>query len=239
MKTNIIYQEDCIAGLKRLPDNSIDLIVTDPPYMISQPGHKLRRKGHSDITLDFGEWDHFKSEGEFFEFTESWFKECCRVLKSKGWIFIFFDKLKLGYFDLYLARKYSIKSKTVYAWLKTNAAPSFRKANWLSSSEFIWVGCKNKSRIKNYLTHKEMYNYILTPNKSIYGETIHPTEKPKNVIERFIKSSSNVGDIVLDPFIGSGTTAVVCKNLHRRYIGFESNPEYYKIAIKRIKQSNS
>lgn len=234
MKTNKIYCEDCIEGLRRIPDESIDLIVTDPPYMISQPNKKIKIAGEMDINQDFGEWDHFESENKFFEFTESWFKECCRVLKPKGWIYIFFDRQKIGFFDLILARKYEIKCKTIFAWLKSNPCPSVRKANWLSASEFIWIGCKHKSRIKNYLRHKEMYNYMITPNKAAYGETIHPTEKPKKVIERFVKASSRAGDIVLDPFMGSGTTAVVCKSLNRKYIGFESEPRYHKIALDRI-----
>lgn len=233
MKTNIIHQMDCIEGLRKLPDNSIDLIVTDPPYMISQSGKRIKIKGRINIALDFGEWDHFANEDKFFEFTEAWFRECCRVLKPKGWIYIFFSYKKLGFFDLFLAKKHGIKYKTTFAWLKTNPYPAFR-ANWLSASEFVWIGCKHSGPIKNYLGHKEMYNYMLTPNKAVYGETTHPTEKPKTVIERFIKASSSVGDIVLDPFMGSGTTAVVCKSLNRKYIGFKSNSEYHKLALARL-----
>ena len=220
-----------------MPESPEYAIVTDPPYMISQPGIKIKRKGRK-INLDFGEWDHFENESKFFEFTEAWFKECCRVLKPKGWIYIFFSIRRVGFFDLFLAKKYGLKHKTTFAWLKTNPYPAF-KANWLSASEFVWIGCKHQGKIKNYLTHKEMYNYMLTANKSSYGETIHPTEKPRSVIERFIRVSSSEGDIVLDPFMGSGTTAVVCKSLNRKYIGFESNPQYYKIALDRISETKS
>lgn len=237
MKTNIIYHEDCIKGLKKLPDDSVDLIVTDPPYMISKPGQSINIRDRIHVNLDFGSWDHFRSIDDYFQFTEQWFSECCRVLKSGGWIYIFFSQQKLGFFDMSLASKYKLKHKTTFAWLKTNPYPAFRN-NWLSASEFVWIGCKHKGTIKNYLSHKEMYNYILTPNKSSYGETSHPTEKPKIVIDRFIRSSSDEGDIVLDPFMGSGTTAVVCKNLNRRYIGFESNSNYYKIALKRVRNTN-
>jgi len=117
---NKIYCMDCLDGLKKLPDNSIDLIVTDPPYAISQKDKKFSRKSlsskswkrNTDIKLDFGVWDNFETEDEFFKFTEEWFKECVRVLKQKGWIYIFFDKQKTGYFDLILARKYGIKTKS-------------------------------------------------------------------------------------------------------------------------------
>jgi len=240
-----IYCMDCLEGLKKLDDESIDCIITDPPYAISQKGKKISRKSLSskswkcdmDIKLDFGEWDTFKDEKEYFEFTESWFKECVRVLKQKSWIYIFFDRLKIGYFDLILAPKYGIKSRTVFTWLKTNPCPSFRKVNWLSASEFVWVGSKGECKLKNFLKQSEMFNYMITPNKSIYGKTEHPTEKPEDLIRKFILVNTDKGDIVLDPFMGSGTTAVACKQLNRNFIGFEISKRYVEIANKRLAQN--
>jgi len=240
---NNIIQGDCIEELKKLPENSVDAIITDPPYMISQEGKKLSRKSLSskswkrnmDVKLDFGKWDSFKDEKEFFDFTESWFKESIRVLKPKGWIYVFFDKQKLGYFDLLLSKKYGIKPRTVFAWLKSNPCPSFRKVNWLSASEFIWVGSKGECKLKNFLKQTEMFNYMITPNKSSYGKTKHPTEKPLILIEKFVEVNTNEGDIVLDPFLGSGTTAIACLKLNRRFIGIEKEEEYVKIAKARIK----
>jgi DNA modification methylase len=244
MEINRIYNLNCLEGLRNISDNSVDLIITDPPYMISQKGKSIGRKSLSskswkrdmDIKLDFGEWDNFQSEKDFFEFTEKWFKECARVLKPKGWIYIFFDKQKTGYFDLFFGKKYGIKSRTVFVWAKSNPVPSFRKVNWLSASEFVWVGSKGESKLKNFLKQTEMHNYMVTPNKSSYGETSHPTEKPKSVINKFILTNSNEGDLILDPFIGSGTTAVCCKELKRNFIGFEISEEYCKIANKRLSQ---
>jgi len=244
METNKIYCMDCLEGLKLLPNNSVDCIITDPPYMISQAGKKISRKSLSskswkrdmDIRLDFGEWDNFDSEDTFFKFTESWFSECARVLKPKSWIYIFFDKQKMGYFDLLLSKKYGIKGRTIFVWLKSNPVPSFRKVNWLSASEFVWVGSKGECKLKNFLQQKEMFNYMVTPNKSSYGKTEHPTEKPEIIIEKFIKTSSNKNDVILDPFIGSGTTAVVCNRLGRNFIGFEINQDYIKIANRRLAQ---
>jgi DNA modification methylase len=125
----------------------------------------------------------------------------------------------------------------MFVWAKTNPTPSFRKVSWVSATEFVWVGSKGESKVKNFLTQKEMYNYALTPNKSSYGKTEHPTEKPESVIARFVKASSLEGDIVLDPFVGSGTTAVVSKKLSRSYIGIELNPKYIEIANKRINET--
>ncbi len=239
-----IENKDCLDFLKNVPNNSVDCIITDPPYMISQSGKKISRKSLSakswkrdmDIKLDFGDWDNFKDQKEFFKFTESWFKECVRVLKPKGWIYIFFDKQKTGYFDLILGPRYGVKSRTIFAWLKSNPCPSFRKVNWLSASEFIWVGSKGECKLKNFLRQNEMSNYMITPNKSAYGETKHPTEKPKELIRKFILTSTDESDTVLDCFVGSGTTAKVCKELKRNFIGCDISEEYCKIAINRLKQ---
>jgi len=236
---HIIYHGDTLKVLKTLPDESVDCIIADPPYAISQKGKKISRKGYywggKDIKLDFGEWDIFETEGDFFKFTESWFKECVRVLKQKSWIYVFFDKQKTGYFDLILAPKYEIKSRTIFVWLKTNPRPSFRKVNWISASEFIWVGSKGNCKLKNFLNQKEMFNYMLTPNKSSYGKTEHPTEKPEELIKKFILVNTNRGDLVLDPFLGSGTTMVVAEKLNRNSIGIELNSDYIEIAKKRMK----
>ena len=241
---NKIIHGDCIEELKKLPDNSVHLVVTDPPYMISQKGKSIGRKSLSskswkrnmDVKLDFGEWDNFQSEKEFFQFTELWFKECARVLKEKGWIYIFFDKQKTGYFDLFLSKKYGIKGRNIFAWIKSNPVPSFRKVNWLSASEFVWVGSKGDCKLKNFLQQKEMHNNMTTPNKSSYGKTEHPTEKPLRVIERFIKVNTIKGDLVLDCFGGSGTTALACKQLGRNYIIIEKEEKYIKIIKERLSQ---
>lgn len=239
---NKIIQGDSLEVLKTLPDESVDCIITDPPYMISQNKNISRKSLNNkhwnrgmDIKLDFGEWDKFESDSDFLEFTENWFKECARVLKSKGWIYIFFDKQKTGFFDLYLSKKYGIKSRTIFTWLKSNPVPSFRKVNWLSSSEFIWVGSKGESKLKNFKQQKEMFNYMITPNSSSYGETEHPTEKPIKLIKHLIEVNSNEGDIILDCFMGSGTTAVACLLTGRKFIGIEKDETYFKMANERIK----
>jgi len=231
-----IYNGDCLEVMKELPDESIDLIVTDPPYAISQNGKKIKRNRESNIKLDFGKWDHFKNDKDFFSFTESWFKEVARCLKDKSWVYIFFNKQKLGYFDLLLAPQFNIKSRCVFVWIKTNPTPSFRKMNWVSATEFIWVGSKGECRIKNFKLQKEMNNYFITNNKSSYGETKHPTEKPLKLLRHLIEINSNLGDTILDPFMGSGTTARACKDLGRRCIGIEISKSYCQITVERLRQ---
>jgi site-specific DNA-methyltransferase (adenine-specific) len=244
---NKIICGDVLEVLQKIPDESIDCIITDPPFMISQKGKKIIRnikhykwKRRSDIGLDFGEWDRqWSGIQEYFEWTERWFKECVRVLKNGSWIYIFFDKQKIGIFDLYLAPKYNIKSRTIFVWVKSNPVPSFRKVNWNSGTEFIWVGSKGNSKLKNFLAQKYMANYMITPNASSYKKTNHPTEKPEILLERLILVNSNPNDIILDPFCGSGTTCVVAKKLGRNYIGIDISKEYCEISEKRLERTQS
>ena len=108
-----LHEGDCIDVMKSMPDNSVDCIITDPPYNVSKEGNKIQRNyehynwdRRSDIGLDFGEWDRcWETEEDFFNFTESWFAECVRVLKESGWIYIFFGKQMTGIFDLLLSKK--------------------------------------------------------------------------------------------------------------------------------------
>ena len=248
LELNKIYNMDCLEGMKQLEDNSVDLVVTDPPFNISEKGKDIKRntlsskfhKRNSDVKKDFGEWDRLP-EIEYKNFTETWFNELQRVMKPKSWCFIFFSKERVGYFTdplKGLFQFHNFKTRTIISWHKTNPVPSFRKMNFLSSCEFIVVGSKGEGRISNFLMQKEMHNFYETPNSSVYGETKHPTEKPLELIRWLIKIGSNKGDLVLDPFVGSGTIPLACKQLGRKFIGFEISKEYCDMANKRLKQEN-
>jgi DNA modification methylase len=134
---------------------------------------------------------------------------------------------------------YGILFKNVIVWHKTNPVPSFRKRNFLNSCEFVVVGSKGESKIPNFLYQKHMHNFFETSNSAHYGKTIHPTEKPVNLISWLIKVGSNKDDTILDSFMGSGTTAVACKQLSRRYIGFEISKEYCEVAERRLSEETN
>lgn len=244
MKTNVIIQADCIEYMKTMPDNSVDAIITDPPFNISEEGKDIQRKSlpskfhkrNSNVKKDFGEWDRLP-ERNYKNFIELWFNEAQRILKPKGWIFIFFSKERVGYFTDPLDGLFNFhgfKTRTIISWHKTNPVPSFRKMNFLSSCEFIVVGSKGESRIPNFLMQKEMHNFFETPNSSSYGKTKHPTEKPEELVEHLVRIGSNEGEIIFDPFIGSGTTAIACLKLNRKFIGIEKEEEYVRICKSRI-----
>ena len=130
-----------------------------------------------------------------------------------------------------------IRTRTIFVWHKTNPVPSFRKVNYLSSCEFLYIGSKGqKGWTFNFKQQKEMHNFYETPNKSSYGVTKHPTEKPVNLIEHLLEIHSNPKDTVLDCFMGSGTTGIGCIELGRNFIGIEKDDDYYKIAKDRIKE---
>ena len=180
-----------------------------------------------------------KEEGDedFFNWVSLWFTECYRIMKQGAWIYIFFDKQKTGIFDLYLAPKLEFKSRCIYVWVKTNPTPSFRKVNWNSGTEHIWVGSKGESKLKNFKYQKYMNNYFLSPNASAYKETEHPTEKPKKLLRHLVEVNTNPSDTLIDFMAGSGTLGVICKELNRNFIGIEIEPKYYEIAKHRINQS--
>lgn len=244
MEINKIYTGDCLEVLKGVESNSVDLILADPPYNISKENDRrdrsklnspiMRRK--KELNYDFGEWDNMDRES-FLVFSDNWLKECCRVLRDGGTIISFFSKEDISYLG-WKAKEFDIRTRTVISWHKTNPVPSFRKVNYLSACEFIWVGSKGKKAWTfNFQQQKQMHNFFETGNSSGYGVTSHPTEKPETLIKWLLTIHTNEGDLVLDPFLGSGTTAVACKELGRNYIGIELNPEYVKIAEGRLRNT--
>ena len=243
---NQIINADCLDILKQLPDKSIDLVLTDPPYNISKLNdNRDRSKLNSPIlrrekplNYDFGDWDNIERQ-EFLDFTKNWLLECIRVLKNGGTIisfFIYFDISYLGW----IGRENDIRTRTIYTWHKTNSVPSFRKVNYLSACEFAWIGSKGeKSWTFNFDFQKEMHNFFETPNASAYKQTEHPTEKPISIFSKFINVHTNPNDLVLDCFSGSGTTAIACHNLKRRFICIEKDYDYWKASVERLKDAQS
>jgi DNA modification methylase len=245
MVTIKVENYNCIDFMKEMPDNSVDLIIADPPYNISKLNDNRDRsklnspimRRESPLKYDFGEWDN-KTREEFLEFTKSWLIECCRVLKNGGTIISFFNKEDISYLG-WTAKDFGIRTRTIMSWHKTNPVPSFRKVNYLSACEFLWIGSKgDKAWTFNFKQQKEMHNFFQTANKSSYGETEHPTEKPLSLIKYLMEIHSKENDLVLDPFLGGGTTAVASKMLNRNCIGIELSEEYCKIANERLTKLN-
>lgn len=239
---------DCIEEMQKFIDDGVkvDLVLTDPPYNISKLNDNrdrskmdspiMRRK--KPINYDFGTWDNMKRE-EFLNFTNDWYSLCVQLLKDGGTMISFFSKEDVNFLG-WIGKSYGMRTRTIFTWHKTNPVPSFRKVNYLSSCEYAWIGSKGDvGWTFNFKQQKEMHNFFETPNKSIYGETEHPTEKPLSLIKHLIEIHTNEGDVVFDPFLGSGTSAVACKELNRECIGIELDEEYFKIASDRCKNYQS
>lgn len=220
---NKIYNMDCLLGMQSIEDNSIDLLLTDPPYNISQKSnfHTMGRKG-----VDFGEWDKGFNQ-------EEWLYVALDKVKKGGSVIIFNDWKNIGVMKDVLEEK-GFVLKELIQWKKTNPMPRNRDRLYVTSCEFAIWAVKGKGWTFNRQRdtyENTIFEYPLVSHK----QRIHPTQKKYELISDLLKIHSNEGDLVLDPFMGSGTTAKCCKDLNRKYIGFELNKEYYDKSLEYIK----
>jgi len=254
MKINTIYQGDCIEILgKKIDEGAIDLIFADPPYNLSGNGLKWEgNKTGGNWYMVNEEWDKMAAP-EYMRFTRKWISACHRVLKDNGSIYISCTYHNIAEVMIVL-KQLCFKIKNVIVWQKTNAMPNITKRVFTHSTEFAIWAVKGKNWIFNYEELKKLnpekqkngsskqmrdvWSMPLVQGKERLrgknGRALHPTQKPEEMLKRIIISSSNKSDIVLDPFLGSGTTAVVAKKLGRNWIGIELNANYIKIANRRI-----
>ena len=243
---NKVHQGDCIELMSQLDDGCIDLIFADPPYFLQLRGD-LYRTNQTKVDAVNDEWDKFHGYDEYDEFTYNWLKECRRVLKRDGAIWVIGS-----YHNIFRVGKamqdlgYWILNDIV--WIKSNPMPNFKGTRFNNAHEtLIWASKSEGAKytfhykaLKTFNDDKQMRSDwdlpICNGNERIKvnGRKAHSTQKPEELLYRIILSTSNVGDIVLDPFMGSGTTGAAAKRLHRNFIGFEQQEEYVKIAIKRI-----
>lgn len=224
---------DSIEMLKNFPEGSIDMIFADPPYNLSGKGHITCKNGKKAI-CNKGKWDVIENIGEF---NERWLRECKRVLSDKGTIWIsgtLHNHPSIGV----LLKKLGFWIINDIVWFKPNAPPQLQPNRLAPSTELIWLASKSKKYEFDYYKAKELNGgkqmrnlWTLTAKRH---KTSHPTEKPEDLLERIILLGSKKGDVVLDPFMGSGTTGVVSKRLGRSFIGIEVDKDYFKIAKERI-----
>ena len=221
-----LYNRDSLQFMKEIPANSVDAIITDPPYNISRDNN-FTTMGRAGI--DFGEWD------KDFDLT-SWIKVAEPLLKKGGNIVIFNSWKNMTNITKSLEEN-GFEVKDLIRWKKTNAMPRNRDRRFITDYEVaVWAVKKGGKWTFNRLSDTYEIPEIvggLTP-KSEKIEGGHPTQKPIYVMEWLIERLTNEGDVVLDPFMGSGTTGVACKNLNRKFIGVELDENYYNIAYNRI-----
>ena len=241
-----IIQGDCVEVLNTLPENSIDLIFADPPYNLQLQG-ELWRPNVTRVDAVDDEWDRFESLATYDAFTRDWLTACRRVLKDTGTLWVigsYHNIYRVGAVLMDLG--FWILNDIV--WIKTNPMPNFRGVRFTNAHEtLLWVQKHKGARYTfNYRAMKalngdlQMRSDWLLPICSgkerirIDGKKVHTTQKPEALLYRVLLSSSNPGDVVLDPFFGTGTTGAVARRLRRRWIGIEQDARYVKVARQRI-----
>ena len=224
LELNRIYNMDCLEGLKQIPDNSIDLVVTDPPYEIQTSGAGIYKQPDKQYVKEL----NLMKDG----FSPEILDELCRVLKKINIYLFCSQKQIIPLLDYFVKEKGC--NWNLLTWHKTNPVPACNN-KYLTDTEFILFF--REKGVKIYGEFKTKFTYYVTPlNQKDKKSYKHPTIKPLEIVENLIINSSREGDVILDPFIGSGTTAVASKKLNRNYIGFEISEEYCKIAEKRVSE---
>ena len=223
---------DCLDYLKHLKDDHFDAIITDPPYNVSNKTKITRNGGKygiaKDINLDFGAWDH--NVVMYADFIG----EFARILKPNGVLAMFYNKLWIGEIARFLEDSYGFQTRHVGAWVKSNPAPQARKVKWQNGSEFFLVSTKNKGSGHHF-------NYKLGQSKDWMSHSVsykhhHPTQKPLPIMEWIVNYWTFEGDLILDPFMGSGTTGRAAARLKRNFLGFEKDPAIYETARELLEE---
>lgn len=247
---NKIIKGDSVEVLKKLPDNSVDLIFADPPYNLQLNG-ELWRPNQTKVDAVNDEWDKFTDFQVYDKFCEEWLKECKRILKKDGSIWVigsYHNIFRVGK----IMQDVGLWVLNDILWIKTNPMPNFKGTRFNNAHEtLIWASKEKDSRYTFHYKTMKAFNddlqlrsdwYIPICNggerlKDKEGNKVHSTQKPEALLYRIIISTSNPGDVVLDPFMGSGTTGAIAKKLGRNFIGIEKEDKYIKVANERIKNA--
>ncbi|NCC02473.1 MAG: site-specific DNA-methyltransferase [Proteobacteria bacterium] len=244
---NQIMLGDSIESMRSLPGGSIDTIFADPPYNL-QLGGELLRPDHSKVDAVDDDWDKFTDFEAYDKFTYNWLREAKRLLKPDGGLWVigsYHNIFRVGA----ILQNLGFWILNDIIWCKTNPMPNFRGTRFTNAHEtLIWAAtspdarpCFNYEAMKNMNDEKQMRSDWHLPictgkerRKDDDGNKLHPTQKPESLLYRIINSSTKPGDIILDPFFGSGTTGAVAKKLGRSYIGLERDPYYAQYAERRL-----
>ncbi len=244
---NTIINDDCIKAMNQMEENSVDLIFADPPYNL-QLGDALTRPDNTNVSGVYEEWDSFESLAAYDAYTRAWMTAARRVLKEDGAIWVigsYHNIFRVGY----ILQDLGFWILNDIIWNKTNPMPNFKGTRFTNAHEtLIWASKNPNSKYTfNYEAMKALnedtqmrsdWQIPLCTGKERLkdddGNKLHPTQKPESLLYRVIMASTNVGDVILDPFFGTGTTGAVAKKLGRNFIGIERDINYVKGAQARI-----
>ncbi len=249
IKTDVVLRGDCIEVLKGLPDACVDMVFADPPYNL-QLGGDLLRPDNSKVDAVDDDWDQFESFAAYDAFTRAWLGECRRVLKPEGSIWVigsYHNVFRLGAAIQDLG--FWVLNDII--WRKSNPMPNFKGTRFTNAHEtLIWAARSREQKrytfnydaLKAFNEDTQMrsdWTLALCTGeerlKDDEGKKAHPTQKPEALLHRVLLAATRPGDVVLDPFFGTGTTGAAAKRLGRHFIGVEREENYAKLAEKRIK----
>lgn len=228
MELNKIYNEDCLEGMKKIEDNSVDLIVTDPPYKITSRGSGGNSGGmfQKKVVNTGGVFKHNTIT------IEEYIEEFYRILKPSGHCYIMTNNKNIREFLKKISETEFHFIKNLI-WVKDN---KIMGQTYMSQFEYIIMLRKGKHKKINHCGTSDVINVTNKKTKDKNNKTIHDTEKPVKLNEILIENSSQPGDTILDPFIGIGSLAIACLNTNRNYVGFELDEEYYSKSLERIEE---
>ena len=247
LPTDTILEGDCIAAMARLPDKSVDMIFADPPYNLQLQGDLFRPEGGRVDAVD-DDWDKFDSLQTYDDFTREWLAEARRILKDDGTIWVigsYHNIYRVG--SLLQDADFWILNDIV--WRKANPMPNFRGTRFTNAHEtLLWCAKDGKAKYTfNYRAMKALNDDLQMRSdwvlpicggaeraKDEHGDKAHPTQKPEALLYRILLACTKPGDVVLDPFFGTGTTGAVARRLGRKWIGIEREAKYVKVARARI-----
>jgi modification methylase len=245
-----IIRGDCVPIMQMLPPASVDCVFADPPYNLQLRG-ELRRPNDSLVDGVDDDWDRFADFASYDAFTREWLTECRRLLRKDGTLWVigaYHNIFRIGAILQDLG--FWILNDVI--WRKSNPMPNFRGRRFTNAHEtLIWAARGRDSRYRfNYQAMKSLNDDIQMRSdwfiplctgperlRNEHGLKLHPTQKPEALLHRVLLASTNHDDIILDPFAGTGTTAVVAKRLRRHFIGIERHPAYVEAAIGRVRRT--
>lgn len=246
LETDRILEEDCVVAMASLPDACIDMIFADPPYNLQLGGDLFRPEGSMVDAVD-DDWDKFDTFAAYDTFTRAWLKEARRILKPNGTLWV------IGSYHNIFRVGAAIQDEGFWilndvVWRKANPMPNFRGTRFTNAHEtMIWASQGEKAKYTfNYKTMKSLNDELQMRSDWLIpicagqerlkegGKKAHPTQKPEALLYRVMLASTKPGDVVLDPFFGTGTTGAVARRLGRHWLGIEREKRYCRVARERI-----
>ena len=213
-----LYQGDCLEVMGSIKDKSIDLIVTDPPYLMDYQSNRRKKEDR---------FDKIKNDKENYMLIQDYLEECHRIMKDNTAIYCFCSWHNIDFFKREFEKYFKLKN--IIVWNKNNHGTGDLKGAYAPKHEFILFGHKGRT-----LLREKRIPDIIDCSKVSSKKLTHPTEKPQELLEIFIKQSSDEGSIIFDGFMGTGSCGIAAKKLNRKFVGIELDEKYFNIAKDRL-----